>query len=291
MHLQWIPRPGTEPEDDLIVFPGDFTFEHVPECTSGRVYLLTFKPTKARRFFWMQDLKTDQDEERVKKVVDLLNKGPSAVAAGSAPRRSGSNGMGNMDQEQLLQMFMGGARASTATPAPAAAAAASTPAVVSTPAPSAASTSAPSAPTKAVSSAPQASAVPATPAPSQQQLVQTIMGAMQQAQQQNLAAAHADVDLSAVLDPAKLQPFLRDPEVLAQLMPHLPESQRTVEALEEQLGCAQMQQATHRLEEALQSEQMATLLAQFGLPNTGDIGVGAFLRAIEKQARDKKQGQ
>ncbi len=65
--------------------------------------------------------------------------------------------------------------------------------------------------------------------------------------------------------------------------------QRSAEAIHEQLGSPPMQQAIQRLETVLQSSQMHSLLAQFGLPNLGQIGVGAFLRAIEQQARGKKE--
>ena len=33
------------------MFPGDFSFEKVPECGTGRVYLLTFKPNNKKRSF------------------------------------------------------------------------------------------------------------------------------------------------------------------------------------------------------------------------------------------------
>lgn len=62
-----------------------------------------------------------------------------------------------------------------------------------------------------------------------------------------------------------------------------------MEALHEQLQSAQMQQAMGRLEEALRSPQMHALMNQFGLPSLGDVGVHAFLRAIEAQARRKEQ--
>lgn len=43
------PRP-----QDLIIFPDDCEFKRVPQCPSGRVYVLKFKAGSKRLFFWMQ---------------------------------------------------------------------------------------------------------------------------------------------------------------------------------------------------------------------------------------------
>lgn len=39
---------------DLIIFPDDCEFKHVPACTTGRVYLLKFKTSNRKFFFWVQ---------------------------------------------------------------------------------------------------------------------------------------------------------------------------------------------------------------------------------------------
>lgn len=39
---------------DLIIFPDDCEFKRVPQCTTGRVYVLKFKAGSKRLFFWMQ---------------------------------------------------------------------------------------------------------------------------------------------------------------------------------------------------------------------------------------------
>ena len=54
---------------DLIIFPGDAEFLKVPQCTTGRVFLLKFKDSSSRRFFyWMQEPSSSKDEEITKKV-------------------------------------------------------------------------------------------------------------------------------------------------------------------------------------------------------------------------------
>lgn len=39
---------------DLIIFPDDCEFKHVPQCKTGRVYLLRFKSSSKKFFFWLQ---------------------------------------------------------------------------------------------------------------------------------------------------------------------------------------------------------------------------------------------
>lgn len=39
---------------DLIVFPEDCEYKRVSQCTTGRVYVLIFKLSSRRLFFWMQ---------------------------------------------------------------------------------------------------------------------------------------------------------------------------------------------------------------------------------------------
>ena len=72
-------------KDDLIIFPDDVEFKAVPACTTGRVFVLKFKTSNKRMFFWMQvcmlchlpnfshhavtqEPKADKDEELCKKV-------------------------------------------------------------------------------------------------------------------------------------------------------------------------------------------------------------------------------
>ena len=53
-------RTSGKVEDDLIIFPDDIEFVKVPACTTGRVFVLKFKSSSRRLFFWMQEPKDDK---------------------------------------------------------------------------------------------------------------------------------------------------------------------------------------------------------------------------------------
>uniref|UniRef100_A0A8C8ZZ02 Proteasomal ubiquitin receptor ADRM1 n=1 Tax=Prolemur simus TaxID=1328070 RepID=A0A8C8ZZ02_PROSS len=53
-HLCWKDRTSGNVEDDLIILPDGCEFRRVPQCPSGRVYVLKFK-AGSKRLFWVQD--------------------------------------------------------------------------------------------------------------------------------------------------------------------------------------------------------------------------------------------
>ncbi|XP_028849373.1 proteasomal ubiquitin receptor ADRM1 [Denticeps clupeoides] len=116
IHFCWKDRTNGNVEDDLIIFPDDCEFKRVNQCTSGRVYVLKFKASSKRLFFWMQEPKTDKDDEYCRKVNEYLNNPPLPGALGSG----GSSGhdlsalggegglqnlLGNMSHNQLMQLI------------------------------------------------------------------------------------------------------------------------------------------------------------------------------------------
>lgn len=90
MHYCWKDRTTGSVEEDLIIFPDDCEYKRVTACTSGRVYVLKFRSTTRRLFFWMQEPKTDKDDEICRKINDLLNN-PPAPGSHSTPSRSGGS--------------------------------------------------------------------------------------------------------------------------------------------------------------------------------------------------------
>lgn len=126
MHFCWKDRTSGTLEDDLIIFPDDAEFKRVTQCTTGRVYVLKFKSSSRRCFYWMQEPKEDKDEELVRKVNEYLNNPPvpgSGRSGGAGGGGGGSGGLhselnnigdddlqnllNNMSQNQLVQLLGG----------------------------------------------------------------------------------------------------------------------------------------------------------------------------------------
>jgi len=134
MHFCWKDRQSGIVEDDLMIFPDDIETRKVAQCTTGRVFLMRFKSTNKKFFFWMQEPESekDKDDKLWKKLNDYLNNPPApgsnsssasigdrgSAAAGLASAFSGADfgGLGGSDlqsllgsmSEQQLQMFLGG---------------------------------------------------------------------------------------------------------------------------------------------------------------------------------------
>ncbi|XP_068608897.1 proteasomal ubiquitin receptor ADRM1-like [Brachionichthys hirsutus] len=116
IHFCWKDRTTGNVDDDLIIFPDDCEFKRVNQCTTGRVYVLKFKAGSKRLFFWMQEPKTDKDEENCRKVNEYINNPPMPGALGSGSSGGhdlsalgGEGGLqsllGNMSHNQLMQLI------------------------------------------------------------------------------------------------------------------------------------------------------------------------------------------
>lgn len=79
LRFQWLVRPSDDVDFSLMIFEGQAVWEKVPQCTDGRVYVLKFKDSNVKRFFWMQEPKDEKDEEYAKKINELISKPPASV--------------------------------------------------------------------------------------------------------------------------------------------------------------------------------------------------------------------
>ncbi|XP_036179500.1 proteasomal ubiquitin receptor ADRM1 isoform X3 [Myotis myotis] len=249
IHFCWKDRTSGNVEDDLIIFPDDCEFKRVPQCPSGRVYVLKFKAGSKRLFFWMQEPKTDQDEEHCRKVNEYLNNPPMPGALGA----SGSGGhelsalggegglqslLGNMSHSQLMQLIgpagLGGLGGLGALTGPGLAS------LLGSGGPPASSSSSSSrSQSAAVTPSSTASSARATPAPS----------APAAASVTSPSPTPNPVDLASVLTPEIMAPILANADVQERLLPYLPSGEslpQTAEEIQNTLTSPQFQQVMPR---------------------------------------------
>jgi 26S proteasome regulatory subunit N13 len=89
MHFCWKERKAQQAEDDLIIFPDEADWVRVQQSTTGRVFVLKFKTSSQRLFFWMQEPKDDKDDELAKKVTTTLNNPPVPGQSGASADEEG----------------------------------------------------------------------------------------------------------------------------------------------------------------------------------------------------------
>uniref|UniRef100_A0A8D0ES31 Adhesion regulating molecule 1 n=1 Tax=Strix occidentalis caurina TaxID=311401 RepID=A0A8D0ES31_STROC len=304
IHFCWKDRTSGNVEDDLIIFPDDCEFKRVPQCTTGRVYVLKFKAGSKRLFFWMQEPKTDKDEEHCRKVNEYLNNPPmpgalSGNASGGHELSAlgGEGGLqsllGNMSHNQLMQLIgptgLGGLGLekqlfkireaklvflqgiiviiifSSSRSQSAAVTPSSTSSTRVTPAPSVPAAASVTSPSPVPSSGNGTSSATSPTQPIQLSDLQNILATMNVPS----GAGGQQVDLATVLTPEIMAPILANAEVQERLMPYLPSGEslpQTAEEIQNTLTSPQFQQALSMFSAALASGQLGPLMSQFGLP-------------------------
>merc|ERR1711971_1090668 len=299
MHFKWKDRTTSTVEDDLIIFPDDVEFKKVSQCTTGRVFILKFKSTSRKLFFWMQEPKDDKDEELCKKVNDFLNNPP---APGSSSSRGGSMGGGsggldlsnlgdselqsllnNMSQSQLVQLFGGGGSSSLAA---------------LTNSPNARQRSSANSSAAATASPALASSAATTTAPSAAANIrlsdlQNVLSGLPSAGSSS-GSAGPNVDLSSGLTAEALQPLLENPEFVRKMKELLPEEEQAQDDASGQvrgtLHSPQFRQALGMFSSGLQTGQLAPLIREF---NLGDAAIAAatkgdveaFVKALQNNKK------
>uniref|UniRef100_A0A3Q1H0P7 ADRM1 26S proteasome ubiquitin receptor n=1 Tax=Acanthochromis polyacanthus TaxID=80966 RepID=A0A3Q1H0P7_9TELE len=315
IHFCWKDRTTGNVDDDLIIFPDDCEFKRVNQCTTGRVYVLKFKAGSKRLFFWMQEPKTDKDEEYCRKVNEYLNNPPIPGAPGSGggsghelSALGGEGGLqnllGNMSHNQLMQLIgptgLGGLGGLGALAGPGLAnllgSGPQTAHITNITGVNSANimnycSNCASAQTSVV---PASTGSPSPHQPIQLSDLQSILATMNVPA---AAAAAGQVDLASVCTPEMMAPILTNAEVQQRLLPFLPSGEslpQSAEEIQNTLNSPQFQQSMSMFSSALASGQLGPLMSQFGLPaeavdaaNRGDVE--AFARAMQGSKGDSKE--
>lgn len=329
MHFCWKDRTNGIVEDDLMIFPDDVEIKKVPQCTTGRVYLMKFKSSNKKFFFWMQETETDKDEKLWKKVNDSLNNPPapgSSSSSASAGERGNASGalanvlgqeFGGLEgselqnlissmSEQQLQMFLGGFMP---TNSPSSNRSSS----VSSSQPSRVQSTVSAARTEAAAPSAATTTTTATTATSEKKTDQPAETAakkeepgqkMQFSDFQNILgnlsqgySGRQEVDLSELVSLDVMAPILGNKEIQERLMQHLPDSDilpKTEQEIRTTLTTPQFKKAMSSFGHALQSGQLGPLLQQFNLPEEVTLAAAqgnleAFAKAMETYAQQQKE--
>lgn len=305
IHFCWRERNKSSAEDDLIIFPDDCEFKEVPQCTTGRAFLLKFKTSSRKFFFWSQEPKSDKDAEWIRKINDVLNNPPPLSSSGgnssadlvSALGESGDfqNLLGSMNNQQLMQQLIGmgmgsyrsaldpllnrrsnGGQSDAPTPARSAHSAnrSSTDTTTrsitasSNTASTASTTTTPTTTTATTTTPSAATPISSADAANLIQLsdLQNILYGLGGDEAKAKEGAEVDLTEGALTD--AMIPLLVNAQVRDRLLPFLPDSQdlpKSEEELRSTLKSPQFQQALQSFSVALSSGQLGPLITQFGL--------------------------
>jgi len=265
MHLQWKDRTTGTVEDDLIIFPEEAVFKKVTQDqpNTSRIYILEFKTSNKKLFFWMQEPKADKDDDIANKVNQFINNPPSLDS-------SSTHDLSNLDKSATQTLADQGPPSSSK---PASSVPSSKP-VSSVPSTSKPSTSVPS--VSAHLNAPRQGVNIDT--------LQSILAGMSvpKSMSEMISAQEAGPKLSSLLDADELDVFLSDPSTAERLLPYLPDGRNTIEELMQTLRTPQFQQAIDSFHHALVTGQAGEMLSQFNLENPdGIFTVDQLIQALQ----------
>lgn len=325
MHFCWKDRQTGVVEDDLILFPDDCEFKRVKECTTGRVYVLKMKSSNRKMFFWLQEPRTDRDDEYCKKINELLNNPPRAGSElGGSSDRDLQTLFGNMTQEQVAQILSSnGVNLAS---------------LLNSHAGRSSSSGASASSTTSTNNSAPTSAGASGASPSMNDFRALISGALMEGNEDEANALMAAtmgtardevsgsggsgqtgsqgaslgesgesqplVDLSTAMNSETLAHLLEDEEFLKQIEPHLPpitpnrslSPEERKKQFSDTVRSSQFRSSLSQFCIALQSGQLGPLMSQFGLNqacvDAASLGnLEAFVRALENQSSSDSNTQ
>jgi hypothetical protein len=264
MHLKWRERDSATvlPGDDHVVISGDQTFSRVDTgVAADRVYLLQYKNSDRRFFYWMQEPKEEKDAAHVKKLQELIGQtiADNATGAGSTAAALAAPS----DLQSILAAMQAGVAEAEADGE------------------------------QAVDGVDNSALLAAMQAAMQSApFGGGAAGGAQQPQERPTI-----VPLTAIARHPDVASALATEEAKSELVPLLPEGLQTEAELASTTTRPQFQQALNRVTQALQSSSINTVMANFNLdPSAGQAhlargdGVAAFVAAVQAQA-DSAMGE
>ncbi|XP_068159706.1 proteasomal ubiquitin receptor ADRM1 homolog [Drosophila tropicalis] len=109
IHFCWVDRKTGHIEVDIVAEPGLLQFRRIEQCKTGRIYVLKFKQSTRRLFFWLQEQHHENDEEFCIRMNEYLlgphvdgTIDPSKPLASDTNRRSGGGGNDISTEDQYI---------------------------------------------------------------------------------------------------------------------------------------------------------------------------------------------
>jgi len=295
----WKDRLSNRVETDLTIFKDAASFRKVNEA-KGRVYVLEFKDTNKKIFFWMQEPSDEKDVQYCSFVNKYINIPPQP---GARPGGTGEGGVGNLDQNQLLQFLAnsqgsgnmsglrellqrgvgggagtgGGAQRRPVTTATTGASRATTATSITPPTTSVTTPSGTQTTTRATNS-------------NVTDALKKVIGNVS-----NIAKEKPEPSLSDVVNVEEIlkSGILDNAEIVKKLVEFLPEgTDLTVENLRDNLNSSQFKEAVRHFNQALRSGELASIAMSFGLDASSfgpNSTIEDFLLAIQKSAKQEKE--
>ncbi|KAJ1881827.1 hypothetical protein LPJ57_001358 [Coemansia sp. RSA 486] len=302
----WRSRETNTTEETLIVVPGDVTLEKVPQ-SSGRVYVLKFKSSSRRDFFWMQEDDETADRGLIKKANVVLN-----IGSDQFDDDEEDDDMDDEEEEEEEEQQQQQQTQRQRTPAALGRRNSREGEVLSRHREqSALARESPGLQTSLASA--QVGGVPGgnlrrpshqpgediTPMGSNimdperlRNLRRLISGIDVPEEYSQPGGSHGALHLGDVLTLDNLSAVLADERLRNALFPTLPDGvPHDREALEQVVRSPQFQQALASLSYVLETGQIAPLVSQLGLDVEASTSVAAFLRAVQKKAEKEKDQQ
>ncbi|OZJ05267.1 hypothetical protein BZG36_01967 [Bifiguratus adelaidae] len=283
LHFYWKERTAGQPEEDLIIFPDEADFVKVDECTTGRVYLLRFKSSNQKLFFWMQDSSDAKDAEVVEKVNRLINDPESAMAERGETNTEGPSpaqvlnmlgGEQGIDQDQLFQYLqtVGGFGGAVAAP----------------------TTTGGDGPRRQSSIPSQGRPTTTEHAVLNDSVIQDLGEALNGVDMSSAESIPQDEEerLHAVLQPAAIGPLLRDGKLARALFPDAIPADMNLSSEDNvrQLTSADIfKDRLRRIHLGLRQGRLDRYTSLLNLEaESGEYGIEHFLTALEDQARQRQ---
>ncbi|KAK4476289.1 hypothetical protein MN116_001492 [Schistosoma mekongi] len=104
LHFCWIDRKTCLVEDNFVINAKQAEFKRIPQCTTGRVYLLKFKDPK-HFFIWMQEPNGKNDSDICTRINDYIRSPPAHTTTLSSDWLSRFEGLNQLSHSDLLALL------------------------------------------------------------------------------------------------------------------------------------------------------------------------------------------